>query len=131
MLPSNIDVTKQITKPGSIKPVLLQWRQESGEYSQWRKLTAKVAVKEIFFFFFVFTSKAGNLWGLLIRSCAIWYHLYNFKNVKNTHGRVLLLVKLQAQTFNFTKSKAPPWVSFTFLKSRKYYQIAQSVTWCF
>ena len=22
--------------------------------------------------------------------CAIWYHLYNFKNVQNTHGRVLL-----------------------------------------
>ena len=21
---------------------------------------------------------------------AIWYHLYNFKNVKNTHGGVLL-----------------------------------------
>ena len=20
--------------------------------------------------------------------CAIWYHLYNFKNVKNTHGGV-------------------------------------------
>ena len=28
--------------------------------------------------------------------CAIWYHLYNLKNVKNTHGGVLLLVKLQA-----------------------------------
>ena len=27
--------------------------------------------------------------------CAIWYHLYNLKNVKNTHGGVLLLVKLQ------------------------------------
>ena len=27
--------------------------------------------------------------------CAIWYHLYNLKNVKNTHGRVLLLVKLK------------------------------------
>ena len=27
--------------------------------------------------------------------CAIWYHLYNLKNVKNTHGEVLLLVKLQ------------------------------------
>ena len=26
---------------------------------------------------------------------AIWYHLHNFKNVKNTHGGVLLLVKLQ------------------------------------
>ena len=29
---------------------------------------------------------------------AIWYHLYNLKNVKNTHGGVLLLVKLQAKT---------------------------------
>ena len=28
--------------------------------------------------------------------CSIWYHLYNLKNVKNTHGGVLLLVKLQA-----------------------------------
>ena len=25
---------------------------------------------------------------------AIWYHLYNLKNVKNTYGGVLLLVKL-------------------------------------
>ena len=24
--------------------------------------------------------------------CAIWYHLYNFKNAKNTHGGVVLLV---------------------------------------
>ena len=28
----------------------------------------------------------------LIVFCAIWYHLYNFKSVKNTHGGVLLLV---------------------------------------
>ena len=27
--------------------------------------------------------------------CAIWYHLYNLKNVKNTHGGVLILIKLQ------------------------------------
>ena len=27
---------------------------------------------------------------------AIWYHLYNLKNEKNTYGGVLLLVKLQA-----------------------------------
>ena len=26
--------------------------------------------------------------------CAIWYHLYNLKNVKNSHGGVILLVKL-------------------------------------
>ena len=30
--------------------------------------------------------------------CAIWYHLYNLKNVKNTHGGMLLLVKLQAKS---------------------------------
>ena len=40
--------------------------------------------------------------------CAIWYYLYNLKDVKNTHGGFLLLVKLQA--FNTS-----PWVFFTFL----------------
>ena len=29
--------------------------------------------------------------------CAIWYHLYNLKNVKNTYGGVSILVKLQDQ----------------------------------
>ena len=33
--------------------------------------------------------------------CAISYHLYNLKNVKNTHGGVLLLVKLQASAYTF------------------------------
>ena len=31
--------------------------------------------------------------------CAIWYHLYNLKNMKNTHGGVLILVKLQAKAW--------------------------------
>ena len=35
--------------------------------------------------------------GLYVMFCAIWYHLYNLKNVKNTYGGVLLLVKLQAK----------------------------------
>ena len=49
--------------------------------------------------------------------CAIWYHLYNLNSAKNTHGGVLLLVKLQAfLACNFTKSNTPPWVFFTFLK---------------
>ena len=26
--------------------------------------------------------------------CAIWYHLFNLKNVKNTHEGVLLLTKV-------------------------------------
>ena len=42
--------------------------------------------------------------------CTIWYHLYNLKNVKNNHGGVLLLVKLQS----FTKSNTPPWVFLMF-----------------
>ena len=30
--------------------------------------------------------------------CAIWYHLYNLKSVKNTHGGMILLVKLQTSS---------------------------------
>ena len=29
--------------------------------------------------------------------CAIWYHLYNLKSMKNSRGGVILLVKLQAE----------------------------------
>ena len=34
---------------------------------------------------------------IIVMRCAIWYHLYNLKNVKNTHRGVLFLVKLQAE----------------------------------
>ena len=48
---------------------------------------------------------------------AIWYHLYNLKNVKNAHGGVLLLVKLQAKVAcNFTKCNTPPCVFFTIIQ---------------
>ena len=59
-----------------------------------------------------------------VMRCAVWYHLYNLKNMKNTHGGVLLLVKL-LKACNFTKSNTPPWVFSRFLncingtKSRK------------
>ena len=62
--------------------------------------------------------KAGGLLYLSIRFqlfetlCAIWCHLYNFKNVKNTHGGVL----------------TPRWVFFTFFKLCKWFQIAESMT---
>ena len=36
-----------------------------------------------------------------VTPCVIWYYLYNLKNVKNTHGEVLLLVKLQADAIYF------------------------------
>ena len=29
--------------------------------------------------------------------CAIWHHLYNLQNVKNTHGGVLILVRSQTE----------------------------------
>ena len=53
--------------------------------------------------------------------CAIKYHSYNLKNVKKTHGGVLLLVKLQASACNSTKSNTPPWVFFTFFKLCRWY----------
>ena len=60
-------------------------------------------------------------WKVYVVRCTIWYHLYNFKNVKNTHGGVLILVKLQTEAF--------PWVFFTFFKLYKWYQIAQRITY--
>ena len=59
------------------------------------------------------------LYGTCYMSRAIWYHLFNLKHVKITHGGVLLLVKLQAEAFNFTESNTPPWVFFTFCKLYK------------
>ena len=61
--------------------------------------------------------------------CAICYHLCNLKNVKNTNGGVLLVLKLHAKACNFTKSNTPPWLFFTFLKLYKWYQIAQRITY--
>ena len=65
----------------------------------------------------------------MMMRCAIWYHLYDFKNMKNIHGGVLLLVKLQAEAeteaCNFAKSDTPPRVFFMFFKLCEWYQIAQ------
>ena len=52
--------------------------------------------------------------------CAIWYHL-QLKNVKNTPGGVLFLVKLQA-----TKRITP--LCLVFFKFYKSHQIAQSIS---
>ena len=62
---------------------------------------------------------------------SIWHHLYNLKNVKKTHGGVLLLVKLQAvsRLLDFTNSNTPPWVFFKLFKLYKWYQIEQRITY--
>ena len=63
--------------------------------------------------------------------CVIWYHLYNLKSLKNTHGGVFFVVKLQALAYNLTKNNTPPWEFFTFFNLYKWYQIAQSITYAF
>ena len=80
-----------------------------------------ILISHINFFFWV-TTKYVMRW-------AIWYHLYNVKNVKNSHGRVLILVKLQAKACSFIKINTPPWVFFTFFKLYKWYQIVQRTTY--
>ena len=35
--------------------------------------------------------------------CAFWYHLYSLKNEENTHGGVLLLIKLKAKPATLLK----------------------------
>ena len=49
-----------------------------------------------------------------------------FKNREKHPRRSVLLVKLQAKAYNFTKSNTPPWVFFTFFKLYEWYQIVQS-----
>ena len=52
-----------------------------------------------------------------VMHCAIWYHLYNLKNVENV-----------AKACNFTKINTSSWVFFTLFKLCKWYQIAQRIT---
>ena len=48
-----------------------------------------------FFFFFELFLKLQSCEYVIF--CAIWYHLDNLKNVKNTHGGVLILAKLRVE----------------------------------
>ena len=50
------------------------------------------------------------------------------KREKKNHEVVLILVKLQASAYNFTKINTPPWFFFTFFKLYKWHQIAQRIT---
>ena len=50
--------------------------------------------------------------------------------MKNTHGGVLLLVKVHGKVCNFTKSNTPPWVFLNFannIKSRNASQLIVKV----
>ena len=58
---------------------------------------------------------------------AIWYDLHSAKNVQNTLGGVLHLVKLQSSAL--VKVTLPHGFFFTFFKLYKLYQIGQSITY--
>ena len=62
---------------------------------------------------------------LFVVRCAIWEHLHNLKNVKNTHWRSVNFSKVAGLVCNFTKINTPRWVLFTFFKLYKCSQIAQ------
>ena len=72
--------------------------------------------------------------------CAIWYHFYNLKNVKNTHGGVLILVTLfhgcLSRFFNCTngtKSRNASHIAYVkpCFHSRVLFNIAQEAFFSF
>ena len=64
----------------------------------------------------------------IVMCWGIWSYLHNLKDVKNTHGEVLFLVKLQASAYNFTKSNTWSSLFFTFFILYKWYQIPQNIS---
>ena len=55
------------------------------------------------------------------------FSLYNLNDVKNTHGGVLLLVKMQPEASSFTKSIAPTWMFSYVFEIVQRFQIAQRI----
>ena len=51
---------------------------------------------------------------LFVTLFAIWYHLCNLKNVRNTHGAVLFLIKLQASAQSLTVNLELLWKCMIF-----------------
>ena len=92
-----------------------KWYQIVKSTSHWLFILAVEVSKMVIFTINKFSIKRQMC------HCAIWYHLYNLKNLKITHGGVLILVKLQAYS-------TPPWVFFAFFKLYIWYQIAQNIT---
>ena len=70
--------------------------------------------------------KFKHLLNLYVMRCAIWHHLYYLKNLSNTHGGMLILIKLQDKACNFAKSNTLPWVFLTFFKFYKRYQTVKA-----
>ena len=68
----------------------------------WKLLKFRLTIKLLKFQAFVHILHCSNQ-SVDAMLCVICYHLHNLKNVKSTLGGVLLSVKLQAETYNFTQ----------------------------
>ena len=69
---------------------------------------------------YIFAEVLRKFFGM---SCTFWYHLYNLKNVENTHGGVLLSVKLYAfslvlQRITLINIKNIDFVIYYFMKTK-------------
>ena len=69
-----------------------------------------------------FIQKRSDIWDAL-------HHLVPFKSMKNTHGGVLLLIKLLGLVCNCTKRIFPSFGIFHIFQIYKWYQIAQRVSY--
>ena len=87
--------------------------------------TWKLYLSEVDYYFFYLICMCISMRENNVMLCAIWYHFYNLKNVKNTHGAVLPVLKLQASTSNATKKNTSPWGFCTFLKLYEWCQITK------
>ena len=61
--------------------------------------------------------------------CAIWYHSCNLENVKNTHGGVLILVKLQASILTLLHGCFSRFLSCTMVSNRATHHIYSYCSW--
>ena len=90
-------------------------------------------------------STTSNITLLYEMRCAIWYHLYNLKNIKNDIGEVLLLVTFLNYA-NGTKLRNAPHTLFglggrSIVRSAEFYEklsvrifqkgLEMSSEWCF
>ena len=65
------------------------------------------------------TSNMDSSLGFIMRCMRDLVPFVSLRNVKNTHGGVLLFKKLPTLVCNFTKSNNPTYVFFTFFKLHK------------
>ena len=76
----------------SSKNILQQW-QSIIYFPSWQQML-RLPISPFISNTLAIRSRMKQLCAKYVVLCSIWYHLYNSKNKKSTHGGVLLFVKL-------------------------------------